>query len=395
MKRTWVIALLLAAGCQELEPREVGRRVNLTGINAGVVVAGTDFQRGAGVADFIALDPPAARFQTFRDLELLSADPVVQAFPEVDPDHIWVINRLGFDNIQVLSPGHNFTTVAQFSVGNGANPQDILVLSADKAYVTRYEPPYNDVLIVHPVRGTALGKIPLAAFASNPDQLPRPAAMARAGDYAFIALQNLDALYNWGADDMEPGRLVVVNVHTDAVVDADSATAEPDPIVLSTRNPAGLVFSPTADRILVASSGLFVRYHPEWSGVEVVNPHTLQSEAVLFWGDDPDIHGNIEDLVVAPDQTGYLLVSTFTAQQTFSSRVIQVDFGGGGFVSDIYTAAADAMLSDLILDPQGLLLIADRWSKRPGLVVYDTRTAEFLAPILLEPAPFALALWHR
>lgn len=395
MRKIWAIAFLLLAGCEELQPREVGRPVDLTGINAGVVVASTDFQRGAGVADFIVLDPQSLEFKTFRDLELLSADPLIQAFPLVDPEHIWVINRLGFDNIQVLSPQHNFTTVSQFSVGNGANPQDILVLSPDKAYVTRYETPYSDVLIVHPTRGTALGKIPLSRFASNPDQLPRPAAMVRAGDHAFIALQNLDAFYNWGANDMETGRLVVVNVNTDQVVDADTATPELDPIVLETRNPLALVSDPVSDRIYVASAGLFVRYHPEWSGVEVVNPHTLKPEAVLFRGDDPDINGNIEDLAVLPDQTAYLLVTTFTSEQRFDSKVLQVNLALGTFLATVYTAAPNSMISDIVMDPQGLLLIADRWSERPGLVIYDTVTREFPATISLEPAPFALALWNR
>jgi len=395
LRKIWAIAFLLLAGCEELQPREVGRPVDLTGINAGVVVAATDFQRGAGVADFIVLDPQSLNFKTFRDLELLSADPLIQAFPLVDPEHIWVINRLGFDNIQVLSPQHNFTTVSQFSVGNGANPQDILVLSPDKAYVTRYETPYSDVLIVHPTRGTALGKIPLSRFASNPDQLPRPAAMLRAGDHAFIALQNLDAFYNWGANDMETGRLVVVNVDTDEVVDADTATPELDPIVLETRNPLALVYDPVSDRIYVASAGLFVRYHPEWSGVEVVNPSTLRPEGVLFRGDAPEINGNIVDLAVLPDLTGYLLVSTLTSDQRFNSKVLKVNLATGAFLDEIYTAAPEAMISDIVLAPQDLLLIADRWYKRPALVIFDTGTDQIRAVISLEPAPFALALWHQ
>jgi len=145
----------------------------------------------------------------------------------------------------------------------------------------------------------------------------------------------------------------------------------------------------------VASAGLFVRYHPEWSGVEVVNPHTLKPEGVLFRGDDPNIAGNIEDLAVLPDLTGYLLVTTFTSEQRFDSKVLQVNLALGTFLATVYTAAPNAMISDILLDPQGLLLIADRFSKRPGLVIYDTVTTEFLATISLEPPPFALALWNR
>ena len=45
---------------------------------------------------------------------------------------------MGGDNIQILDPENDFSTVRQFSVGAGSDPHDILVLSPTKAYVTRY-----------------------------------------------------------------------------------------------------------------------------------------------------------------------------------------------------------------------------------------------------------------
>jgi hypothetical protein len=390
-----ILILLLAAGCQPLEPRSIGHTVDLSGVVAGVVIAATDFQRGAGVEDFVVLNPPGPEWRAFSDLELLSADPVVRAFSGVDPGHVWAVNRLGFDNIQVLATGHNFASVAQFSVGNGSNPQDILVISPDKAYVTRYESPYNDVLIVHPLSGKTLGTIPLAAYASNPDHLPRPAAMLRVGDLAFIALQNLDASFNWGEDTLEPGRLVVVDVRTDQVVDADTTTSEPDPILLSTRNAQALAYSANQDLIYVASAGLFVQYHPEWGGLEAVDPNTLKSMGVILTGSDPGINGNVENLALTPGSDAYLLVSALSAGNNFQSKVIQVSLSSGLPLATIYTAASDAMISDLALDPQGLLLIADRWPKRPALVIYDTASGKFMNPVPLEPPPFSLALWEK
>lgn len=393
MRRVLLLVLLFAAGCQPLEPRGVGGTVNVSGVLGGVVIAATDFQRGAGVEDFVVLNPSSPGFKVFKNLELLSADPVVRTFSQVDPEHVWAVNRLGFDNIQVLAPGQNFNSVAQFSVGNGSNPQDILVLSPNKAYVTRYESPYNDVLIVHPVTGKTLGRIPLGKFASNPDHLPRPAAMLRVGDLAFIALQNLDASFNWGENTLEPGRLVVVDVLTDQVVDADTTTPEPDPIILSTRNPQTLAYSAGQNLIYVASAGLFVQYHPEWGGLEAVDPTNLVSAGVILRGSDPGINGNVESAVLTPGLTAYLLVSMLSSSNNFQSRVLEVSLTSGLPLSTIYTAAADAMVSDLALDPQGFLIIADRWPERPALVIYNSNTRQFLNPISLEPPPFSLALW--
>jgi len=395
VKRALAIFLLLLAGCQPLEPRSVGQVVDLGSVLGGVVIAATDFQRGAGVADFVALNPPTPGFKSWRNLELVSADPVVRAFPDLAPDRIWVVNRLGFDNIQVLSPDRNFSSMVQFSVGNGSNPQDILVISPDKAYVTRYEAPYSDVLIVNPINGKALGKIPLAPFASNPDHLPRPAAMLQVKHHAFIALQNLDATFNWGENQLESGRIVVVDVDTDQVVDADTLTPEPDPIILVTGNPQAMAYSPLQDLIYVASAGLFVQYHPEWGGLEAVDPNTLASAGVVAQGVDPGINGNVVDLALPPEPTAFLLVSSLSPNNQFESKVIQVSLTSGLLISNIYTAASNALISDIALDSQGFLLIADRWPDRPALVIYNSVTGEFMDPIPLEPPPFSLALWDK
>ena len=45
---------------------------------------------------------------------------------------IYVINRLGQDNILVLDPGDLRRPELQFSVGNGSNPYDIEVVSESK-----------------------------------------------------------------------------------------------------------------------------------------------------------------------------------------------------------------------------------------------------------------------
>ena len=64
---------------------------------------------------------------------------------------VYVVNRLGQDNILVLDEGDLRTPLAQFSVGNGANPHDIEVVAPGKAYVSLYD--RASLLIVDPRDG--------------------------------------------------------------------------------------------------------------------------------------------------------------------------------------------------------------------------------------------------
>jgi hypothetical protein len=156
-----------------------------------------------------------------------------------------------------------------------------------------------------------------------------------------------------------------------------------------------MAYSPLQDLIYVASAGLFVQYHPEWGGLEAVDPNTLASAGVISQGVDPGINGNVVDLALPPDPTAFLLVSSLSPNNQFESKVIQVSLTSGLLISNIYTAAANALISDIALDSQGFLLIADRWPRRPALVIYNSVTGEFMDPVSLEPPPFSLAPWDK
>ena len=76
---------------------------------------------------------------------------------------VYVVNRTPADNIQVLDPGASFSTIRQYSTGNGTNPQDIAFRSPTKAYIPLYE--RNEILIMDPTTGAHEGIIDLSAFA--------------------------------------------------------------------------------------------------------------------------------------------------------------------------------------------------------------------------------------
>ncbi|HXI02756.1 MAG TPA: hypothetical protein VNI57_06215, partial [Candidatus Saccharimonadales bacterium] len=117
------------------------------------------------------------QFEVRRDAELVSGDPVAAASGGLP----FVVNRLFFDNVQVLDPDDSFKTALQFSTGNGSNPHDALSPAAGKIYVTRYEPAFDDVLIADPGTGKLLGSIPLSGFATNSSGTARPDRLVEAG----------------------------------------------------------------------------------------------------------------------------------------------------------------------------------------------------------------------
>ena len=102
---------------------------------------------------------------------------------------IYVINRLGQDNILVLDPADVTTPLIQFSVGNGSNPRDIEILGEGKAYVSRYAS--AELLVVDPRDGAELGTIDLSAYA-DADGLPEMDQIVRVGERAYVSCQRLD-----------------------------------------------------------------------------------------------------------------------------------------------------------------------------------------------------------
>jgi len=82
-------------------------------------VTTTDYQTGS--ASVIWLD---SKYATEKDVVPLHSDAVARFFD----GYIYVINRYLGDNIQILDPANGYTTVRQFTVGNGTDPHDILVV---------------------------------------------------------------------------------------------------------------------------------------------------------------------------------------------------------------------------------------------------------------------------
>lgn len=300
------------------------------------------------------------------NLEPVSADPVVRYHDGL----LYVVNRFLADNIQVLDPAQGFDTVREFSVGAGTNPQDILVLSSSKAYVTRYET--HLLLIVNPTTGAHLGTINLATFA-DADGIPEMSHMVLENGRAFVGVQRLDRTF---FTPVPPSYLVVIDTATNAIVGS---------VTLTGTNPAQEMQLDTAARkIYVSETGVLGDLD---GGVDVVNAATLT--AAGFLSTESQLAGDVGPFAVAASQ-GFAIVS----DDFFSSAELATfSLATGARTGTQYSTTG--YVSDLELDsPSNQLFLCDRKPTAPGVHVFNATTGVRLtgSPLGTGLPPFDLVV---
>jgi DNA-binding beta-propeller fold protein YncE len=340
-----VVLVIVLAGCSSggVEDRGTGATPPpLEGTSAFVVT--TDFQTGS-FAVFPVLQPESVA----TNVERIHSD----AIARVHDGLVYVVNRLGGDNIQAIDPAAGYATRWQCSVENGSNPHDIAFAAPDKAYVTRYE--RASILIVDPATGPdcdgfVRGTIDLAALADG-DGLPEMDQAVVIGGTLFVTLQRLDRRNFFRPTDRSS--IVAVDVATDVVVGEIPLTGT-NPFAES----AGLVPDPATGKILLSEVGEFGRVDD--GGIERFDPATRVVEG--FFVTEQDLGGNVTDVVVIDDHHAYAIVLDATAR----SRVVRFDPTTRQVVATL--AAGDEFLVDLERGPDGTTLyLTDRTLRRPGI----------------------------
>ena len=150
---------------------------------AAVTTVATDYSVGA----LAVVDPET--WATDDRITTLSSDPVVMA----DSGWVFVLNRYGFDTVQVFEPGALTSPVTEFSVGDRANPQAAAICGGG-LFVTLHSRDY--LPIYDPETGWMTGKIDLSAF-DDGDGSPEAATMVRKADTLYVALEQFDQANNW------------------------------------------------------------------------------------------------------------------------------------------------------------------------------------------------------
>ena len=294
-------------------------------------------------------------------------------------DKVYVINRLGQDNVIVLDRSDLKTPLTQYSTGNGSNPHDMAFVSEEKAYISRYE--QTQLLIVNPVTGDLLGEIDLSVFA-DADGLPEVSQLALYDNYLFAACQRLDRDNGFVPTDVSV--IAVVDVMTDQVVDVDANTAGVQGIVMMGKNPAGAV--QRGNKWFLSAVNTFGDLTD--GGIEVIDLANLRSDGVVLG--EMALGGNLSSMAMVSDDEGYVVVldaSFVNVVKRFGLEMQSVSAGlsglSGGFVPSLGVFGGRLYVLDggSFVDPTSA-----------GVKVYDVKTDQPVAgPISTGLLPGSIA----
>jgi hypothetical protein len=298
------------------------------------------------------------------------------AVARVSNGFVYVVNRMGCDNIEVIDPVRNWDIRGEFSVGGGTNPQDIAFVSRDRAYVTRYET--NWLLEVDPSTGAVLDSVSLAALADE-DGICEMHCSCLIGRELFIEVQRIDRVH---FTPVPPSVLAVVDVDTNELLDLDPVVPGVQGIVLEGLNPAApMRIDPATGDLLVPEAGAFGVL--DAGGLERVDPHAHRSKGFVITegelGGDLSYYAPVSDTLayaVVADEGGNTALVSFNPA---SGRRTGVLYRPGGYV-----------LADCMVSSRGHLLLADRDYTNPGVRIYDAASGVFLAgPLSTGLSPIA------
>ncbi|MCP3982492.1 MAG: hypothetical protein GY716_24590 [bacterium] len=332
------------------------------------LVAGTDFFSDVGFVAEVSL--VKNRQVEARDrLEFVSSDPVLRR----TGSSVFAVNRFTFDNLQRLDPDLDFETAWQASVGVGSNPHDVLLLDDNRGYVSRHEPPFDDLAIFDARGGKLTGTIPLGALADNPDGTPRADRLVRAEGAVFVALQDIDRSFTIFGE----GKLAVIDPDLDEVVDV---------LQLGGKNPFDVEVVTGDDgraRLYVALSGIFPGLQPaELSGgVVAVDAFNRVVQGLVL--DDDDAGGNIGALAMISESLGYVVV----ADESFVHRVLAFDPRSGTILRTV--RESPDFIPEIETDTHGVLAVPDRSFFAPGVCLYRAAGAQ-PTEALIGCAPLSL-----
>jgi WD40 repeat protein len=285
---------------------------------------------------------------------------------------LYVLNRFGADNVQALDIEAGFTTLWQCSVGNGNNPQDLVVVDESQAYVSLYgagivrvnlnpKPDCSDFLI---------SEIDLSSVADS-DGLAEPDQMALVGDRLWVSVARLT--------NFSP-------IENAAVVGIDTETGQIEVLIeLGGTNafggPKGLpVLEEGSPLLLVSRTGA---YGASDGAIEIIDLRTLQAGTNLTT--EAQLGGDLTDFVYVSNTRAYAVVS----DENFNNSLVRFDPGSGELQAVL--TSGPAYLSDIEWDPENqVLLVANQDFTNPGIEIYDTADRR----VTTSPIPTGLPPWQ-
>jgi hypothetical protein len=334
--------------------------------NVAFVVT-TDFDTGS----YSVVDVASRR--AFNDINRggIHSDAIARLFN----GRVYVVNRFGADNIQIIDPQQGYSTPlgAQLSVGNGLNPQDIAFVDTEKAYVSRLGS--TALLIINPTTLTTIGELDLRSLTKPEDQdgLPEVASMLMHRGVLYVVLQHIDFTTPFPSAKVARGEVVVIDPATDTVITV---------LQLNGTNPfSALQFSAALNRILVSSVGELLVND---GGIEAIDP-AINTVDAAFVVDEATMGGDITHFQIVSATKGYAIV----ADANFANALVSFNPTTGERLATL-VGPLDVFMPHFAINSRHELYLAIADSTTPGLRIFDTvsDTERTTTPLNVGLLPF-------
>jgi DNA-binding beta-propeller fold protein YncE len=312
-------------------------------------VTTTDYQTGS--ASIVTAED--STLTAINDVASVHSDAIARAYNGL----IYVLNRQGADNIQVIDPLGGFVTRKQFSTGNGSDPEDIVFQNSSRAYVTRYNE--DQMWVVNPNTGQRSGLIDFSWLA-DADLVPEMAHMVKVSNRVFVAVQRLNRNTPF-FDPTGTSYVAVLDANTEQFIDADPLTAGKQAITLTGANPFGeLVFNSFSGDVWVPEVGFF---GAQDGGIELIHPATLVKSGIII--SENTLGGDVTDVVALDASRGAAIVS----DSNFNTLLVGFDLTAPTTIDTIYAPGSFALF-DAERSRDGRIFVSDRSLSLPGIRVF-------------------------
>lgn len=352
------IALLLSLllGCDTPTTKPTTKHIRPLSLqkNNHLVVATSDYHSGALVEiNLVENKTETLPIAIYSDaiIRNLSSSP-----------YFFVVNRLGADNIEW---GNRLErkVLGQFSVGRQTNPQDIVVVDLNRAYVSRLSS--SKLLKVNPSSGGVVKEIDLFANAdaktiesTDSDGYPEMSWMVNWNQKLIIALQRLNT--DEGYVPSNKSQLAVLNLENDTVEKI---------ITLTGTNPVTEI-KIFKDKLSVGQAG---RLNVLDGGVELFDVN-LKSLGMVTT--EQQLGGDIIDCALLNDSLGVAIIAKNIYGANRNTQLVVFRLNDGEVISTPMDPGNYSLHQVIVDYERKLFYVADRDPKQPGIWVYDIKTLQ-------------------
>lgn len=285
---------------------------------------------------------------------------------------VFIINRLNRDSILILNPYIAYLPEFEYSVGSGNNPQDIVKVNENKAYITLYNS--RNLLVVNPYSGALIRTIDLGQYAESssagiagPDGIPEMSQMYIEGSSLYIQLQRLDRNDPSGIPTPNSNSLLLeIDLNSDTVINSYD---------FKSRNPISKIqrLEMGGELFLIMCAPNRLGFISQLDGGVVAFSLTTKTFRTNFLYSELEAGGDILDVQIKNESEGY----AFVLDSSFNKSVHQFNPSTGSRINTILSFSASAgNISGLLLTRQGRLYVGDGTFSRPGVLIFDTNRVD-------------------